>query len=47
MRKIMDLRLAGVQKKQKEKNAQGAWIIWKRKREKNAGSEKTARKSAQ
>jgi len=36
MQKIMGSRPAGVQGKQ-EKNAQGAWIIRRRKRERNGG----------
>jgi len=35
MRKVSGSRPAGVQGEKRKKNAQGAWIIWRRKREKN------------
>ena len=35
MRKVSGSRPVGVQGKKRKKNAQGAWIIWRRKREKN------------
>jgi len=37
MRKITGSRPAGVQRKKEKKNAQGAWITWRRKRERNGG----------
>ena len=37
MQKVRGSRRAGVQGKKKEKNAQGAWIKWRRRREKNGG----------
>jgi len=45
MRKITGSRPAKVQEKKAKKNAQGAWIIWRRKRERmEVGEEENQRK---